>query len=137
MNMQTAPISRPTNPSANPRHVNFDIFTAHPIIFVLVPSMSLESGDIHALAQALQALHSAAPVVVPSISSVFIKLQPFWVTRPEVWFCSVAAQFVTRNPPITADLTKFNHVVAALDNVTAGKVEAIILSPKPTTDMKN
>ena len=45
----------------------------------------------------------------------------------------MVAQFQTRNPVITADLTKFNHVVAALDNVTAGEVETIILSP-PTND---
>ena len=50
-----------------------------------------------------------------------------------MWFHQVEAQFATRNPPITADLTKFNHVVAALDNVTAGEDEAIILSP-PTND---
>ena len=91
--------------------------------------MSLESGDVKALTKALQALHSAAPVAVPSISSISIKLPPFWATRLEVWFRQVEAQFATRNPPITADLTKFNHVVAVLDNVTAGEVEAIILLP--------
>ena len=95
--------------------------------------MSLESGDIQALAKALQALHSAAPVVVPSVLSVSIKLPPFWATGPEVWFRQLETQFATHNPPITADLTKFNHVVATLDNVTAGEVEAIILSP-PTNN---
>ena len=45
----------------------------------------------------------------------------------------VEAQFAARNPLITADLTKFNHVVAVLDNVTAGEVKAIILS-SPTND---
>ena len=44
-------------------------------------------------------------------------------------FRQVEAQFATRSPPIAADLTKFNYVVAALDNATAGEVEAIILSP--------
>ena len=95
--------------------------------------MSLESGDVEALAKALQALHSSTAAAVPSVSSVAIKLPPFWATQSEVWFRQVEAQFATRNPPITADLTKFNHVVAALDNVTAGEVEAIILS-SPTND---
>ena len=46
-----------------------------------------------------------------------------------MWFRQVEAQFATRSPAITVDLTKFNHVVAALDNATAGEVKAIILSP--------
>ena len=96
--------------------------------------MPLENEDVQAIAQALQALlpavHDAPPA---AISAVSIKLPPFWTTRPEVWSRQVEAQFQTRNPVITAGLTKFHHVVAALDNVTAGEVEAIILFP-PTND---
>ena len=92
--------------------------------------MALEAQDVQAIATALQALLPAAPAAVSSVS---IKLPPFWTTRPEVWFRQVEAQFATRSPAITVDLTKFNYVVAALDNVTAGEVEAIILSP-PTDD---
>ena len=88
--------------------------------------MSLGTEDVQAIAQALQALLPLAPA---AISSVSIKLPPFWTTRPEVWFRQVEAQFATRSPAITVDLTKFNHVVAALDTATAGEVEAIILSP--------
>ena len=62
------------------------------------------------------------------ILSDFIKLPPFWTKRSEVWFHQVEAQVAAGNPPITADLTKFYHLVEALDNVTAGEVEAIILS---------
>ena len=50
-----------------------------------------------------------------------------------MWFAQVEAQFATRQPPITEDLTKYNYVVAALDNVAAGEVEAFILAP-PMTD---
>lgn len=99
--------------------------------------MALEAGDVQAIAVALQALLPAPPAAPPAaVSSVSIKLPPFWTTRPEVWFRQVEAQFATRSPPITTDLTKFNHVVAALDNVTAGEVEAIILSP-PMDDKYN
>ena len=49
---------------------------------------------------------------------------------------ALLAQFATRSPPIAADLTKFNYVIAALDNATAGKVEAIILSP-PTCGLNS
>ena len=51
-----------------------------------------------------------------------------------MWFRQVEAQFETSNPPITTDSTKFSHVIASLDNATAVEVEAIILSPPPTTD---
>lgn len=98
--------------------------------------MSLPTEDVEAIAKAFHALlPAAASPAAPSaaISSVSVKLPPFWTTRPEVWFRQVEAQFATRNPPITSDWTKFNHVVAALDNATAGEVEATILSP-PTHD---
>ena len=91
--------------------------------------MSLEAQGVQAIATALQALLPAAPAAPAAVSSVSVKLPPFWTARPEVWFRQVEAQFATRSPAITVDLTKFNHVVAALDNATAGEVEAIILSP--------
>ena len=97
--------------------------------------MPLDNEDVQAIAQALQALLSAAPAVPAAatppatISSVSIKLPHFWTTRPKVWFCQVEAQFATCTPAIRVDLTMFNHVVAALDHITAGEVEAIIMSP--------
>ncbi len=86
--------------------------------------MSLASADVQAIAQALQELQPRA-----AVSAVALKLPSFWMARPAVWFSQVEAQFATRQPPIVADLTKFNYVVAALDNITAGEVEALILSP--------
>ena len=95
------------------------------VLLFQVSQMPLDNVDVQAIAQALQALLPAAPAAATppaTISSVSIKLPPFWTTRPEVWFA-------TLTPAITVDLTKFNHVVAALDHITAGEVEAIILSP--------
>ena len=110
-----------------------DILASY-LVFLLILTMPLENEDVQAISQGLQALRPAAPDAAPAaISAISIKLLPFWSTRPEVWFRQVEAQFQTRKPVITADLTKFNHVIAALDNVTAGEVEAIILSP-PTND---
>ena len=109
-----------------------DILASY-LVFLLILTMPLENEDVQAIAQALQALRPASPDAAPAaISAVSIKLPPFWTARPEVWFRQVEAQFQTRKPVITADLTKFNHVVATLDNVTA-EFKAIILSP-PTND---
>lgn len=60
-----------------------------------------------------------------------LKLPTFWTSRPEIWFTQVEAQFATRQ--ITSDETKFNYVVAALDNTTAAEVESLLLHP-PSTD---
>ena len=86
--------------------------------------MSLDAVDVQAIAQALQGLQPG-----PGINAVALKLPAFWMARPAVWFSQVEAQFATRQSPIEADLTKYNYAVAALDNVTAGEVEALILSP--------
>ena len=49
--------------------------------------------------------------------------------HPEIWLLQVEAQFTTSIQTITVDLTKFNHVATALDNVTAGEIEAINMFP--------
>jgi hypothetical protein len=62
-----------------------------------------------------------------AVGAIAIKLPTFWTLRPEVWFAQCEAQFVIRN--VTAQITKFYHVVAALDNSTAAEVEALLLNP--------
>ena len=91
--------------------------------------MSLNAQDVEAIAQAPSAVAKPDP---PVVQAVTLKLPTFWLSRPAVWFAQVEAQFATREPPIDADLTKYNYVVAALDNVAAAEVEAIILAPPPT-----
>ena len=83
-----------------------------------------------------QALTTVAKPDPPVVQAVALKLPTFWLSRPAVWFAQVEAQFATRQPPIDADLTKYNYVVAALDNVAAVEVEAIILVPPPTNKYK-
>lgn len=86
--------------------------------------MSLAAEDLQALAQAIRGCESK-----PVVNAVALKLPTFWTARPAVWFSQVEAQFATRQPPIENDRTKYNYVVAALDNATAGEVEALLLSP--------
>ena len=59
--------------------------------------------------------------------AVSLKLAPFWTTRPALWFAQAEAQFELRG--ITAQLTRFYYVVAALDSATASRVEDVIIAP--------
>ena len=86
--------------------------------------MSLAAADVQAIVQALQEIKPQ-----PMVNTVALKLPVFWLACPTVWFAQVEAQFATRHPLIEADLTKYNYVVAALDNVAVGEVEALILAP--------
>ncbi|GFN81503.1 retrovirus-related pol polyprotein [Plakobranchus ocellatus] len=65
-----------------------------------------------------------------SIEIVALKLPTFWTTCPSAWFAQTEAQFALRG--ITADETKYYHVVAALDAATALRSLAVISSPPPT-----
>ena len=87
--------------------------------------MPLEATDIQALATALQNLRPAAATV----NATAVRLPPFWSGNPEVWFKQVESVFTTRNPAITVQQTKFNYVIQALDNITADRVQNIILAP--------
>ena len=83
----------------------------------------MEADDIIALATALQGLRPESATV----SATAVKLPPFWSGNPEVWFKQVESNFATRK--ITTEQTKFDYVIQALDNSTAEKVQAVILSP--------
>lgn len=64
-----------------------------------------------------------------SIETVALKLPTFWTSCPSAWFAQTEAQFALRG--ITADETKYYHVVAALDAATASRALSIISSPPP------
>eukprot|EP00731_Ephydatia_muelleri_P007558 Em0003g1806a len=65
------------------------------------------------------------------VSTVSMKLPPFWCLVPQLWFAQVEAQFLLRG--ISAQRTKFDHVVAALAPEVATEVRDIILNP-PASD---
>ncbi|XP_064465059.1 uncharacterized protein LOC135376475 [Ornithodoros turicata] len=52
---------------------------------------------------------------------------PFWLADPVLWFANIEAQFALRG--ITAQLTKFYHVVGALGPNDAAEVWDIITVP--------
>jgi len=47
------------------------------------------------------------------VERVSVKLPPFWPEKPEIWFTQAEAQFALSG--VTADLTKFNFLLAQLD----------------------
>lgn len=65
------------------------------------------------------------------VQAVSIKLPAWWPDQPEVWFARVEAMF--RQKGITTDATRFDHVLAVLDNETAIRVLDIIRAPPPGT----
>ena len=62
-----------------------------------------------------------------NVAAVSLKLPVFSKTSPNVWFAQAEAQFGIRN--ITIDQTKYNYVVAALDEIAANRIAHVILHP--------
>lgn len=61
------------------------------------------------------------------VNRVSIKPPPFWKVDPKVWFLQLEAQFQIAN--ITADLTKFNYVVSAIDSEVLSQVMDVLNAP--------
>lgn len=70
-----------------------------------------------------------------SIETVALKLPTFWNSCPSAWFVQTEAQFALRG--ITADDTKYYHVVSALDAATAARALPVISSPPPNGKYDN
>ena len=83
----------------------------------------MQIEEIKTLAEALKSLQPESATV----NAASVKLPGFWSGNPEVWFKQVESNFATRK--ITAQSTKFDYVIQALDNNTADRVQSIILSP--------
>jgi hypothetical protein len=62
------------------------------------------------------------------ISRVAIRLSPFWVERPAVWFAQAEAQFSLAGI-ISSERTTFLYVISQLDQRYPAEVEDIITSP--------
>ncbi|KAH6925785.1 hypothetical protein HPB50_009879 [Hyalomma asiaticum] len=62
-----------------------------------------------------------------AISAVDIRLPPFWTADPQLWFLQVESQFTARR--ITAELTKYHHVVASLPPAIASEIRDLLVAP--------
>ena len=58
----------------------------------------------------------------PHVSAVSVKLPPFWLADPAIWFLQVEAQFTLKG--IVQQRTKFDHVIAVLapEVATEGRI---------------
>lgn len=71
------------------------------------------------------------------LHSVSIKIPAFWSADPHMWFGQVEAQFAVKG--ITAEKTRYYHVVANLSSDAATEVRDLIMSPpqqNPYTALK-
>ena len=60
-------------------------------------------------------------------NAVALKLPEFWESSASAWFAQTEAQFALRE--ITADATRYYHVVSALGNATASRVVSLLKHP--------
>lgn len=73
------------------------------------------------------AAERGAAVNDPMLCRVGVKVPPFWPDKPALWFAQLDGQFTLAN--ITADTTKFYHVISVLDYKYAVEIEDIIIAP--------
>ncbi|KAL3969232.1 importin subunit alpha-6/7 [Sarotherodon galilaeus] len=59
--------------------------------------------------------------------AVALKLPDFWLHNPPSWFVHVEAQFALRG--VSADDTKYHHVVASLDPLSTRRVMTLLRDP--------
>ena len=75
----------------------------------------------------VKALEDALKESEAKVSAVSVKLLPFWPDKAALWFAQAEAQFLLRG--ITADKTKFAHVMTMLDSSTAEYAMDLIRTP--------
>ena len=63
----------------------------------------------------------------PEVAAYAIKIPPFWPSNPMLWFMQVESQFMIRE--ITAQGTKFHHVLANLSQEITTEVRDLLINP--------
>ncbi|KAI5721773.1 hypothetical protein M8J77_025546 [Diaphorina citri] len=69
------------------------------------------------------------------INRVSVKPPPFWKNKPDIWFAQIEAQF--RTSQVTADQTKFDIAISAIDSQILEVVSDIILQPPADNKYEN
>ncbi|KAK7901476.1 hypothetical protein WMY93_018245 [Mugilogobius chulae] len=90
-------------------------------------STTFHIGDPDVGNMSVESSSAAAPPAAPAIYAATVKLPDFWQHDPEPWFHHVEAQFQLRG--ITADDTRYFHVVSALDSATTRRLMGLLREP--------
>lgn len=70
------------------------------------------------------------PEETKEVAAIGVKVPPFWAHKPSLWFINLEAQFTLAN--ITADGTRYAHLISCLDSKYAAEVEDVITNPPAT-----
>jgi len=111
--------------------VRTDLFTREKLRYLIFLETNMPQDDNQGVNNAEnvniddnQAVNNAENV---DIKAVALKLPPCWSKNMALWFSRCEAQFRLKN--ITADGTKFDHIVAVLEENLVEKAAAIISNP--------
>ena len=65
----------------------------------------------------------------PKVGSVAIKVPDFWESDAKGFFVKLEHQFVLRNPPVTADATKYSYLIQALTPAVRAELASFLDEP--------
>lgn len=69
------------------------------------------------------------------VSTLAIKVPPFWIERPEIWFAQLEAQF--QSAKMVSDRQRFNTLLGQVDAKILAQVSDSVLNPPATDKFKH
>ncbi|CAI5688922.1 unnamed protein product [Oreochromis niloticus] len=94
---------------------------------LVTPDSSMQRAADNADSATDASAATGPPPPVAATFAVALKLPDFWLHDPPSWFVHVEAQFALRG--ISADDTKYHHVVASLDPLATRRAMTLLRDP--------
>ena len=98
---------------------------------------SSTATDVATRSQPAAAAQSDPAPRPETVSTVNLKIPPFYIQDPALWFLQVESQFITQR--VTSERSRFHHVVGALQPEMAMQIRDLLLNPPsdhPYTHLK-